>query len=123
MNPFLREGGKTVAIRLMVEFKTSSAELATYEDAELNTIAGTLKANPTLKIRVEGYTDSTGNPKSNQALSERRANAVRSYLINQGAGADQIEAKGYGAEQPVASNATSEGRTKNRRVMAVVVSQ
>lgn len=69
-----------------------------------------------VNIEVAGHTDSRGSDKYNMKLSQRRAEAVRSYLISKGIAADRLTAKGYGESQPVADNATDEGRFKNRRV-------
>jgi len=68
-----------------------------------------------------GHTDATGPAAYNQNLSERRANAVKAYLVNQGVPADRIYAEGRGATQPIASNATREGRAQNRRVELEVI--
>jgi len=80
-----------------------------------------LREHPRLRIERQGHTDSTGSPRQNQGLSERRAAAVRGYLISQGVGASQLEARGFGETQPMASNATAEGRAKNRRVVMHVL--
>lgn len=69
-----------------------------------------------VNIEVAGHTDSRGSDKYNMKLSQRRAEAVRNYLISKGIAADRLTAKGYGESQPVADNATDEGRFKNRRV-------
>ena len=69
-----------------------------------------------VNIEVAGHTDSRGSDKYNMSLSKRRAEAVRNYLISKGIAADRLSAKGYGESQPVADNATDEGRFKNRRV-------
>ncbi|MHB1143534.1 MAG: OmpA family protein [Thiobacillus sp.] len=69
-----------------------------------------------VNIEVAGHTDSRGSDKYNMSLSQRRAEAVRNYLISKGIAADRLSAKGYGESQPVADNATDEGRFKNRRV-------
>ena len=83
-----------------------------------------MKQFPQTATTVEGYTDSTGNPAYNQKLSERRADAVRNVLVNQyGVAADRINSVGYGENNPVADNATSEGRAINRRVEASVEAQ
>ena len=76
----------------------------------------------TLKIELQGHTDSTGTPPYNLKLSQRRAESVRTYLLNKGVNGDQLVAKGYGQTQPVASNKTADGRSKNRRVVMYVVS-
>lgn len=69
-----------------------------------------------VNIEVAGHTDNRGSDKYNLKLSQRRAEAVRTYLISKGIAADRLTAKGYGESQPVADNATDEGRFKNRRV-------
>jgi len=68
------------------------------------------------RIRVVGHTDSQGTEQYNQALSERRANAVKDYLVSKGIPASEIETQGMGESQPVADNSTKAGRAKNRRV-------
>jgi OmpA-OmpF porin, OOP family len=67
-------------------------------------------------LQIAGYTDNTGNPAKNVALSQRRAEAVRDALIKEGANPDLLVAKGYGDADPIASNATPEGRARNRRI-------
>jgi outer membrane protein OmpA-like peptidoglycan-associated protein len=83
-------------------------------------LAGIVANYPTLKLRVEGYTDSRGTDEFNQKLSEERANIVRSYLVAQGIKTDSIDAIGLGPNTPVADNSTPEGRRKNRRVEIIV---
>lgn len=72
-----------------------------------------------VNIEVAGHTDSRGSDEYNMSLSQQRADAVRNYLIKKGIGADRLTAVGYGESQPVADNATDEGRFKNRRVELV----
>jgi outer membrane protein OmpA-like peptidoglycan-associated protein len=74
-----------------------------------------LGANPSSPITVEGHTDSIGSDQYNQKLSERRANAVRQYLIEKGIASSRIQVVGYGEQKPVADNKTNEGRALNRR--------
>jgi OOP family OmpA-OmpF porin len=81
-----------------------------------------LKKHPRVKVEIQGHTDSTGPAAYNVKLSQRRADAVRSYLIDSGVNGDQLVSRGYGAKEPVASNATVEGRAKNRRVVVFVIS-
>lgn len=69
-----------------------------------------------VNIEVAGHTDSRGSDQYNMKLSQRRAETVRTYLISKGIAADRLTAKGYGESQPIADNATDEGRFKNRRV-------
>jgi len=75
-----------------------------------------LQQNPDVKISVEGHTDNQGNAAANQALSEKRAQAVVVWLTTHGIPAASLTAKGFGQAQPVADNATEDGRAKNRRV-------
>jgi len=75
-----------------------------------------MKEHPELRALVEGHTDSIGSEAYNQKLSERRANAVRDYMEEQGISASRITTKGWGKSKPVADNRTKEGRAKNRRV-------
>jgi OOP family OmpA-OmpF porin len=72
--------------------------------------------NPGIRVEVQGFTDSIGTEEYNLALSERRADAVRNYLVERGVNPDKISSKGYGESNPVASNDTKEGRALNRRV-------
>lgn len=100
-----------------INFQTGSAELLVDSHGTLDKVADTAKKYPNLKLRVEGHTDSTGSAALNQTLSQKRADAVRDYLVNSaGVSADQITAVGFGQTRPIASNDTAEGRAKNRRV-------
>jgi outer membrane protein OmpA-like peptidoglycan-associated protein len=75
---------------------------------------------PSLRLTIEGYTDSTGSAEFNQTLSEKRAETVGNYLVKQGLSSDFLTAKGLGMSNPVADNSTAEGRKKNRRVEIIV---
>ncbi len=80
-------------------------------------MADLLKKDPTLKIRLAGHTDSSGDVEGNKALSNRRAESVKNLLEEKyGADANRISTRGWGAEQPLAENQTEEGRAINRRV-------
>lgn len=87
---------------------------------KLAKVSGILMAYPGLTLQVEGYTDSIGSDEYNQKLSEQRAGAVRDYLVAQGVAQTGITAQGYGKNDPVADNATADGRAQNRRVQLVV---
>jgi len=78
-----------------------------------------LRDNPDLHVTVEGHTDSVGSAAYNQKLSERRAQAVKRYLVRQGIESNRISAVGYGKSRPIASNDTDEGRAQNRRAEIV----
>ncbi|MBK6627810.1 MAG: protein translocase subunit SecD [Flavobacteriales bacterium] len=100
-----------------VVFRSGSAELlADSSDAQLNNLAEILKAYPDVRLKIGGYTDSTGNAAANQKLSQQRAEAVVADLEKKGVANGRLEAEGYGSQHPVASNATEEGRAKNRRM-------
>lgn len=83
-------------------------------------ISGIILAYPDLKLHIEGYTDSIGSDEYNQELSEKRAEAVRGYLVSQGVTPDDVSAAGMGKADPVADNSTAAGRKLNRRVEMVV---
>ncbi len=87
----------------------------------LDNLAQVLLNHPDVHIRIEGHTDSIGSEAYNQKLSERRAGAVFSLLEGRGVAADRMQTVGYGETHPVASNATAEGRQKNRRVDIVII--
>jgi peptidoglycan-associated lipoprotein len=80
----------------------------------------TLRENADLRVTIEGHCDSIGTAEYNLALGERRANAVRDYLVNRGIGAARMETVSYGEERPKADNNTEEGRALNRRASLVV---
>jgi len=80
-----------------------------------------MKAYPATTVLIEGHTDNTGSDQYNLQLSQKRAESVRQYLINNFSIApDRLSAKGFGESRPIASNTTREGRRKNRRVVAVI---
>lgn len=87
---------------------------------ELDKLVEFLKKNPSIKIQINGYTDSTGSLEHNQLLSQQRAQAVVDYLISAGIGRERLKAKGYGASHPVASNNSEAGRALNRRTELLI---
>jgi OOP family OmpA-OmpF porin len=82
----------------------------------LNESVSILKKNPNLKVEVDGHTDITGTAAYNMTLSERRAEAVKKYFVDQGIDSNRLTAKGFGITKPAASNKTKAGRAQNRRV-------
>jgi outer membrane protein OmpA-like peptidoglycan-associated protein len=103
-----------------VLFKSGSFELLPGARERLAKVSGIVLAYPTLHLQVEGHTDAVGTDEYNQSLSERRASAVRDYLVQQGIVANSVDARGFGKTQPIASNETAEGRQQNRRVELVL---
>ncbi len=103
-----------------VLFDTGKSDLRFDAREALAKLSGIVLNYPSLKLNIEGHTDSTGGPELNQTLSEERANSVRDYLIGQGLDARSLSALGFGMNNPVADNSTGEGRQKNRRVEIIV---
>ena len=104
-----------------VLFDTDQAQLRSGDGMRgVQKLADILKQYPQHNVLIEGFTDSTGSNSHNQELSDRRANAVRTALLDTGIGADRIASRGYGQTFPVASNATAAGRQLNRRVEIIV---
>ena len=103
-----------------VLFKTGSFELLPAARERLAKVSGIVLAYPTLHLSVEGHTDSVGSDEYNQQLSEKRAQAVRDYFVQQGIPSDAVAASGFGKTAPVASNDTPDGRKQNRRVELVL---
>lgn len=104
-------------------FETDSEKLKPGSETQLDNIAKLLTAYPTLKLKLGGYTDNTGNEESNKTLSNLRAQSAKLYLMNLGIAADRIEAEGYGSQFPVcAENDTDECKAQNRRIAVRVLS-
>ncbi|WP_319588370.1 OmpA family protein [uncultured Desulfobulbus sp.] len=99
-----------------VNFKSGTALLTPESQKKLDLTAAALKQVPQVKIEVAGYTDGVGDAKRNLNLSAQRSQAVIKYLTGKGVTAEQLTAKGYGPENPVADDGTPEGRQKNRRI-------
>ncbi len=83
---------------------------------QLDKVVEVLKKNPSLKIEIQGYTDNIGTPAYNQALSEKRAQSVKNYLVKKGIAQDRLYTVGYGATRPIVPNDTPGARAENRRV-------
>ncbi len=97
-------------------FDTGKSSLKPESTSVFVDIIRILNEYPNAKFAVEGHTDSSGGAKTNQKLSESRANAVRDFLVAEGIGSDRLTATGYGEDRPIADNKTSKGRRENRRV-------
>ncbi|MBI4755551.1 MAG: OmpA family protein [Betaproteobacteria bacterium] len=97
------------------EFATGSAVIPASAIARLDEIAGLLR-NDQRTLTIAGHTDNTGDAAVNSELSQRRAEAVLRHLVSRGVPAAQLKARGMGQDQPVADNATAEGRARNRRI-------
>jgi outer membrane protein OmpA-like peptidoglycan-associated protein len=109
------EIGESIQLK-NVFFVQSKAELKTESYPELDRLVNILKENPTIEIEIGGHTDNLGAPSANLALSERRVEAVRQYLIGKGVSGKRMAGKGYGGAKPIAPSDTEENRQMNRRV-------
>ncbi len=105
-------------MKVDVLFATGKSTITSSDHETLQKVVDFMNQYPHAKITVEGYTDSRGSPVLNRRLSLSRAKAVRETLIKMGADGARLDAKGFGAAHPIASNATEEGRAMNRRVVA-----
>lgn len=106
-----------------LNFDTASNALTPESKPTVNALVAILKAYPTVRGRIVGYTDNQGDPAANQRLSEARAESVKQEIVNGGIAADRLATQGMGEANPVADNATEEGRAKNRRTELVIVSK
>jgi len=112
--------GLVVTLSSGVFFDSGKSALKKGAQSTLTRIAEQLKGDNTIKVTVEGHTDNTGTAEKNQALSEKRAEAVRDFLVSAGVPADRVTAEGKGDTQPIATNKTAAGRQQNRRVELVI---
>ena len=111
-------------LTIRVNFDTDKSILRKADLPDLQKALAFVKKYPGYDISVEGHTDSVGTDKYNQALSERRAAAVKKYLVENGAAnADKIKPVGYGKTRPIEDNKTPEGKFKNRRVEILILSE
>ena len=106
----------TALANRIVEFNSGAASLTPAGQAVLDEMAAALLKLSGKKVEVIGNTDASGNRVSNLALSQSRANAVKDYLVSKGVAANSLSTLGLGSDRPVASNATPEGRARNRRI-------
>jgi len=99
-----------------IQFESSKANLKPSSYATLNSIAEALKAQPDMKVEIQGHTDSRGKRDYNVGLSQRRAETVKAYLVTKGVDSERMVPRGYGPDRPIATNSTAQGRATNRRV-------
>lgn len=99
-----------------VRFRTGSARILPESESTLREALETLRRQPDQRFEIAGHTDSQGREASNRRLSEQRARAVLRWLVEHGLDASRFEVRGYGSSEPVDSNDTPEGRTRNRRI-------
>jgi len=98
-----------------VLFDTDKTEIKGIYRSGIDSVIDVLRDNPGVKMEIQGHTDSRGSAAYNQRLSERRAEAVKAYMVARGISADRLTAKGFGSSRPVAGNDNEAGMAKNRR--------
>lgn len=108
--------GCPLTATLHLKFMTNSNAVDAQGTAEVNAFAAFMKNSPAYKASIVGHTDNVGSEKFNQKLSEKRANQVKTMLVNQGVSADRLSASGKGENMPIVSNTTKENRAENRRI-------
>ncbi len=104
-----------------IQFPTNSYQMSDLDRRSLAPFIAYLQAHPSMRVELQGHTDNVGRKADNQLLSQRRAEAVQAYLIEQGVPAQQLSARGYGDSEPIASNEDSAGRAMNRRTVFEVL--
>jgi outer membrane protein OmpA-like peptidoglycan-associated protein len=113
--------GMVITLSGSVLFASAQWELLPEAQVKLGDVAKALtERDPDSKMVVEGHTDSQGTPSFNLDLSQKRADAVRTYLVSRGIAGDRVTAQGFGLARPIADNGSAEGRANNRRVEIVV---
>jgi lipid-binding SYLF domain-containing protein len=118
----LGEPGARVILREdQLYFATGQYAVPASAEAALNAVLQTLNQNPAWRVRIEGFTDNVGSREANRTLSEQRAQAVMDWLASHGVDPARMTARGFGESRPMASNATGDGRARNRRVEIVRV--
>jgi len=121
---FVKVTDTKIEVNQVIFFDLGKATIKSRSKPILDEIVDTLRENPQIKhVRIEGHSDTTGSKNFNIWLSSERAQSVVDYLIQNGVSAKRLSSRGYGPELPIASNATKEGRAKNRRVEFVIVNK
>ncbi len=104
-----------------IKFNSSKWTFKQASYAPMDNVVAVMRTYPDLRVAINGHTDSTGDAAANQMLSQNRANAVLEYLVKNGIDRNRLVATGFGEDQPIADNATSQGRFQNRRVEFVLI--
>lgn len=104
-----------------LNFESSTTQLTPQSNTTVTNVSKIMACYPNMKVELDGHTDNTGNPDANKMLSENRADAVKSLLVQSGIDPQRITTQGFGDERPIASNDTDEGRARNRRTELVVL--
>ncbi|WP_185716373.1 OmpA family protein [Larkinella knui] len=116
------EAGRTYRLNNLL-FKQSAYEIEPESYPELDSLVAIMTRNPTMEIELAGHTDNVGDAKLNVALSQKRVDAVKSYLINKGIASSRIQTQAYGGSKPIADNSREETKRLNRRVEVKILKQ
>lgn len=112
-----------IELKQTVYFGSAKPVIMQKSYALLDEVATALRSRPSMRVRIEGHTDSRGNRAGNVRLSQARADSVKAYLVGHGVAAGRLETKGFGPDQPIETNKTAAGRERNRRVEFVITQQ
>jgi OOP family OmpA-OmpF porin len=110
-----------IEIKQKIFFATAKSRILPRSFPVLNQVVEALRAYPKIRVRIEGHTDIRGGHRYNMRLSDARAASVRSYLVEHGIEDSRLESRGYGPDQPIATNKTAAGREQNRRVEFMII--
>jgi outer membrane protein OmpA-like peptidoglycan-associated protein len=105
-----------IELKQKIFFATDKTQILPRSFAMMNEVTEALKQRPSIRVRIEGHTDSRGTHEHNMTLSQGRANSVRQYLVDHGVDPTRMDSIGYGPDRPLATNKTAAGREMNRRV-------
>ncbi len=115
---------KKIAITDRVQFKKNSARLLKLSYPILDQVVVVMEKNRSIRlVEIQGHTDARGSDQRNKQLSQRRADSVRTYLMDKGVDAERLTAKGYGEERPLVDNDSRDNRQQNRRVEFQILEQ
>jgi OOP family OmpA-OmpF porin len=115
--------GDHVVLDETIQFKSGSATLQPVSNKVLKQVAAVLKGARSLSVEIQGHTDDVGNAATNIKLSQKRAEAIRAFLVKAGVSDRRLRAKGFGPTRPRATNATADGREQNRRVEFLILGE
>jgi outer membrane protein OmpA-like peptidoglycan-associated protein len=118
--PIVEIGRKFIIENLL--FPTAKAELPDSVE-ELEVLITFMQTRPAVRIRIEGHTDNTGSARTNEQLSQKRAEAVKAYVVQRGVDPRRIQTMGYGPSKPIGDNRTEFGRSLNRRTEIVITAK
>jgi outer membrane protein OmpA-like peptidoglycan-associated protein len=123
-NALVTVGKKEITIKQQIQFAVDSAVILPESQGLMTEIADSMIRNPRIRrVEIQGHTDNSGTADRNQSLSDQRAEAVRTWLVDHGVGPDRMVARGYGQTKPLVPNVTPANKAKNRRVQFMILEQ